>query len=102
MVQWRGEDDWRAVYGITYGVEGVGKRGPLKAKSLNTMPHIHRHKEATHKKHTLLDAHTDTLIGSGLGWGLLKIAVHTEKQAETDQCHNSYFNTDTHWMRNEQ
>lgn len=31
------------IYGITYSVEGVGKSRPLKAKSLNTMSHIHRH-----------------------------------------------------------
>lgn len=41
-------DDCRAIYGITYSVEGVGKGGPLKAKSLNTMPYTHRHKETTH------------------------------------------------------
>ena len=57
VVRWREVDDWRAIYGITYSVEGVGKRGPLKAESLNTMPHIHRHKETTH---THTHTHTDT------------------------------------------
>lgn len=79
VVRWRGVDDWRAIYGITYSMEGVGKRGTLKAKSLNTMLHIYRHKETTH-------TNTHANSGSGLGGDYGSIAV---KQAETDQCYTS-------------
>lgn len=61
VVRWRGVDDWRAIYGITYSVEGVGKRGPLKATSLNTIPHIHRHRETAHTNtHSRIHAHRYT------------------------------------------
>ena len=64
-------DDWRAIYGITYSVEGVGKRGPLKAKSLNNRPHTDIKRQRT-QTHTRRYTHRDTHIGSGLGWGIME------------------------------
>lgn len=88
-------DDWRAIYGITYSVEGVGKRGPLRAKSLNTMPHIDRHKETT-CTNTHTHSHTDTHTGSGLGWGLWKHSCKTGRDRSVLYFINTH--THAHWV----
>lgn len=87
VVRWKEVNDWRAICGITYSGEGVGKRGPLKAKSLNTMSHTHRHKETTHTN-THVDTHTHMHTGSGLGWGLWKHSCKTGRNRSV-----SYFIT---------
>lgn len=79
---WRRVDDWRAICGITYSEDGVGKRGPLKTKSLNTRPHTHGNKrklvqhEHTHT-HTWIHIQAVDYDGD---YGSMAV-----KQAETDQ-----------------